>query len=174
MPIAIHESLKVSIVHEIRRQVDVIREGNNSAAILARDIVFNGSASILLEDGARRDPDTQFGYWGTQYPTLVVEIAYSQRIKHLPRLADHYIVESSGRIQMVIGIKLDYRGSKTATVSVWCPLYGSDSEGRFLASEQILSEVCEIKDLYIYRADLKRSFGEQMAPASQIKRFEFS
>ncbi|MCJ1387778.1 hypothetical protein MMC18_000621 [Xylographa bjoerkii] len=95
---------------------------------------------MFFEDGARHDPDKEFGYEGAQYPGVVIEIAYSQRKKNLSKLADHYIVESCGQINIVVGIELDYKGSKSATVSLWCPTYGVDNEGRFLASDEILSE----------------------------------
>ena len=104
---------------------------------------------MFFEHGARHDPDKEFGYEGAQYPGVVIEIAYSQRRKNLSKLADHCIVESWGQINIVVGIELDYKGSKSATVLLWCPTYGVDNEGRFLASEEILSEVGGIKDTYL-------------------------
>ncbi len=174
MPTTIHESFGDSIGSEINRQLHMIRNGNNPAAILARKIWCIGSASIFLEDGARRDPDKEFTYEGTTCPGLVIEIAYSQRKKDLPRLADRYIVESSGQTQMVIGIQLDYRGSKSGMVKVWCPMYGLDAEGRYLASEEMLSEACRIQAPHRYRTNFQRSFEEGMELVSQIKRFDFS
>ena len=147
MPIQVY--IGESIAMEISQQLGTIRTGNNPAAVLARKIGCIGSASIFLEDNARHDPDKEFGYEGAIYPSVIIEIAYSQTKKKLSRLADHYIVESSGQIQMVIGIELDSRGSKSATVRSWCPIYGVDDEGRFLASEEISSHVCQTKDTSI-------------------------
>lgn len=149
MPILIHEFIGESIAYDICRQIDIIRSVNNSAAVLAWKVHCLGSTSMFLEDRARHDPDKAFGYEGARYPGVVVEIAYSQRKKNLSKLADHYIVESSGQIQIVIGIELDYKESKSAIVSIWRPTYGADNEGRFLASEKILSEVGGIKDTYL-------------------------
>ncbi|MCJ1281277.1 hypothetical protein MMC26_000595 [Xylographa opegraphella] len=140
MPTSIHEFIGESIAYDVCRQIDIIRGGNNPAAEIARKVHCLGSTSIYLEDGARRDPDKEFRYEGAKYPSLVIEIAYSQRRKNLSKLADQYIVESSGQIRIVIGIQLDYKESKIAIVSVWCPIYRADDRGRFLDSEEILSE----------------------------------
>ena len=59
---------------------------------------------------------------------------------------------------MVIGIELDYKGSKSAIVSSWCPTYGVDNKGRFLASEEISSEVRRIKDKYLHRTEFQKEF----------------
>ena len=149
MPTKIHGCLAGSIAYDICQQVDTIRSGQNSAAaVLAQKIMCLGSASVFLEDGTRHDPDKEFIYKGARYPSAVIEIAYSPRRKNLAKLADDYIVETSGQVQMVIGIKLDYTGSKSAIISLWCPKYGVDNEGRFLASERILSEVLRIQNKY--------------------------
>ncbi|KAL9116476.1 MAG: hypothetical protein Q9187_007000 [Circinaria calcarea] len=118
MPTEIHEYVGGSIIYDIRQQIDIIRTGNNSAAVLAQKIEYLELTSVILEDGARRDPDKEFGYKGAKYPTVVVEISYSQRKKNLAKLADQYIVETSGQIQMVIGIKLNYAGSKKQEIVI--------------------------------------------------------
>ena len=150
MPTPIHEYIGEHIAREIDQQLDTISNGNNAAAVLARKIKCIGSASIFLEDNARHDPDKEFAYEAAKYPSVIIEIAYSQTKKNLSRLADHYIVESSGQVQKVVGIELDYRGSKSAIVRSWCPTYGTDNEGRFLASEETLSDVRRSKDIYIH------------------------
>ena len=72
----------------------------------------------------------------------MIEVANTQQKKHLPRLADDYIVQSSGNIKMVIGIKVEQDKSKKATVSVWCPKFIKDQDGEYLVSEEtVRSEV---------------------------------
>jgi hypothetical protein len=138
----IHEKLLASTEQDILSQLSTIGAGNGSAAPLAQRIHSLRSSTIYLQDGATHDPDTQFVYEAAKFPGVVIEIAYSQSRKDggkdLARLADHYIVESSGSINMVIGIAVDYRATKKATISIWCPRYGSDQEGEYLASEQTL------------------------------------
>lgn len=48
--------------------------------------------------------------------------------KHIPRFADNHIVQSSGNVKMVIGIKMEQDKSKNAIVSVWCPKFIERSE----------------------------------------------
>ncbi|KAL9120796.1 MAG: hypothetical protein Q9187_002652, partial [Circinaria calcarea] len=138
MPSDVHECLGGLIELDILNQLDVIANGNSAAATLARNIHPIRSTSIFLEDGARHDPDIQFRYRGAKYSSLVIEIAYTQSGKKLERLADHYILESSGSISTVVGISLDYRGTSKATLSMWYPRYGVDELGQYLASNEIL------------------------------------
>ena len=72
----------------------------------------------------------------------MIEVANTQQKKYLPRLADDYIVQSSGNIKMVIGIKVEQDKSKEATVSVWCPKFIEDKDGEYLVAEEtVRSEV---------------------------------
>ncbi|MCJ1250788.1 hypothetical protein MMC30_008016 [Trapelia coarctata] len=140
MPTNVHERLGCLIRSDIIEQLAEFRKGNNLAATLAQNIRPSGSASIFLEDGARRDPDMQFKYNGAHYPSLIVEIANTQSKKDggkdLPKLADQYITESGGSIRTVIGISLDYQCTKKATLSIWHPKYGSDVQGEYFAADE--------------------------------------
>lgn len=155
MPSNVHERLGCLIRCDIFAQLDAFRKGNNLAATLAQNIRPSGSGSIFLEDGARRDPDMQFKYTGAQYPSLIVEIAYTQSRKdggkNLMALAEQYITESSGSIQTVIGISLDYQRGKKATVSIWHPKYGLDVQGEYLAADEtVISQVRKI-DTFMFK-----------------------
>ena len=57
----------------------------------------------------RRSPDATF-YHPVQpdYPTLVVEVSYSQQQQDLPLLAESYIIDSSHAIRAVVGFKIPY------------------------------------------------------------------
>ncbi|MCJ1404966.1 hypothetical protein MMC11_008192 [Xylographa trunciseda] len=139
MPSDIHERLGCLIRRDIFAQLNAFGNGNNLAATIAQNIRPSGSASVFLEDGTRRDPDMQFKYKGARYPSLILEIAYSQSRKgsgkDLTELADQYITESSGSIRTVIGISIDYQRTKQATVSIWHPKYGLDEQGEYLAAD---------------------------------------
>ena len=148
-PTAVHEHLLASIRSDIFVQLDTIRKCNSSAATIARKIRPFGSADLHLEDGAKRSPDMQFGDDGAKYPGLIIEVANAQQSKkdgggkELSKLADQYIVESSGNVRTVVGISLDYGATKKATLSVWHPKYGVDEQGKYLAAEEtIISQVC--------------------------------
>ena len=149
MPLEVHEYLGRSIERAICKQLENIGSGNDSAATLAQKIRNCGSTSIFLEDGARRDPDGQFKYRGAHYPSVIIEVTDStskkRKGKNLHRLADQYITESSGSIGTVIGISLDYRGTKKATLSIWHPTYGTDQQGDYLAADEaVISQVCKM------------------------------
>lgn len=152
MPLGVHEHLGRAIEKAIEEQLDIVRDGNNRAATLARKIGNYGSTSIFLEDDTRRDPGGQLRYEGARWPPFIIEIANSQSKKRggkdLSKLADQYIIESSGNIQAVLGIFLDYRTTKKATLSIWRPSYGVDRQGEYLAAEETLvSQVCKCHSL---------------------------
>ena len=75
MPTGIDVCLGCLIELEVHKQLETIRNGNDIAASVAREIACIGSASIFLEDGGRRDPDKLFAYKNSIYPGLVIEMA---------------------------------------------------------------------------------------------------
>jgi hypothetical protein len=76
------------------------------------------------------------------YPGVVVEVSYSQKRRDLSRLADDYILGSDAEIRAVVGIDLDYRGGKRATLSVWCPrIEINDAGEKELVAHQTLSDL---------------------------------
>lgn len=97
MPTSVHEGfiqlLEVKIMDQLRK----IRYTHDSAAVLLEKIKPMGSVSIRLEDGSRHGPDAQFRHRDAKYPGVIVEVANTQQKKHLPSLADDYIVNSSGK-----------------------------------------------------------------------------
>lgn len=97
--------------------------------------------SDAAEAVVRRSPDASF-YHPAQpdLPCLVLEVGYSQRRKHLPRLAESYVADSRHAIRCVVGLDISYpnlRGKegdakevdKTATASVWRPGLERDDAG---------------------------------------------
>jgi hypothetical protein len=59
----------------------------------------------------------------------------------LSRLADEYILGSDADIRVVIGIDVEYKGSKKASVSIWLPHIRVDAVG-----EKELSVVQTVTD----------------------------
>lgn len=149
--------------NEINRQLQAFRNGTSSAATLAQHIHSMGSTTINFEDNSHHDPDLQYRHMAAKYPGLVIEVAYSQSSrsggKDIRRLADKYIVESSGNVKLVVGLMIEYKHSKQsfipqATISVWGPKFGSDEHGRYLeAEERIVSEVLKAKTEVVFFID---------------------
>jgi hypothetical protein len=60
-------------------------------------------------------PDAYFRHFKAQYPGVILELYYSQKKRYLSRLANDYILGSNSNIGVVIGIKVEYKGSKKAS-----------------------------------------------------------
>ncbi|ELR07553.1 hypothetical protein GMDG_08468 [Pseudogymnoascus destructans 20631-21] len=120
MPTTLHEEFITSIVEEIQVQLKSIQ---NASAEFAKEIRSGGSASIKFadEEYGKHDPDAQFRHSKAQFPGIVIEVSYSQKRKDLERLADDYILGSDSDILVVVGLDIEYKTGKKATLSVWRP-----------------------------------------------------
>lgn len=121
MPAHVHDRHAERLKQGIRGQILKISDSNSSNAELAKAIETDTSASITLLDGTLRYPDAQFRTRKSLYPSVIIEVSNSQSEKNLAYLADQYIVETIGRVQVVIGVKLDYGTSLKAVLSLWRP-----------------------------------------------------
>jgi hypothetical protein len=63
-------------------------------------------------------PDGAFRALDTNYPQVIIEVSFSQSGKDLEYLADTYIVDSLGEVQVVIGLDLEYGRKKRSKVMV--------------------------------------------------------
>jgi hypothetical protein len=131
MPSSLHESLGSYITQEILRQLDKIAQSDNPSAIFARNIENSASAEISFDDieYGSHQPDASFQHFEAQYPGVILELSYSQKKKDLSRLANEYILGSDADIRVVIGIDVEYKRSKKASVSIWRPHIGVNDIG---------------------------------------------
>ncbi|CZR67846.1 uncharacterized protein PAC_17745 [Phialocephala subalpina] len=60
-----------------------------------------------------------FQYKDAAWPGVVIEVAHSQERKSLVGLADNHILGSYSGIGVVVGLDLDHKKSKEASISVW-------------------------------------------------------
>ena len=123
MPKSIHELFIQSVANEIEHQLKSISEGEGPSAEFAKDVKSEASSTIEFEEQeyGRHDPDSQFSHTDANYPGVILEVAYSQNAKNLPRLADDYILGSDGDIRAVICVSLEYNQGGQAWLSVWEP-----------------------------------------------------
>lgn len=134
MPSNIHNTFTQGLTCLIHDQLQQVRGRGGVIGHWARNIVPAGSSDIQLNlsdvrpDRSKRSLDTSFTHQDARFPGLVVEVAYSQKAKDLPRLADDYILGSDGNIMMVIGLDLEYRGSSCAKAYVWKAQHTIDPE----------------------------------------------
>jgi hypothetical protein len=85
-----------------------------------------------------RQSDCQIKHWTAHYPALVIKIANAQSEKKVSLLADLSTLRSSGSIQMVIGISLDYGKSKRTFVLICCPEYIANGPRKYLVVREIV------------------------------------
>ena len=120
----------------ILRRISLNRDGNDSTAELAKGIKSPGSTLITLQDGTTR---VQFRHVNALYPGVIIKISNLQTTKDLAYLADQYVVETSGSVKVVVGIKLDYRGTLKAELSLWRPQYVKENGQEYLIPKQEIS-----------------------------------
>lgn len=143
MPGTLHETFIADVVEEIRVQLKSV-EG--ASADFAKQIRSRGSASIKFADQGygKHDPDMQFQHLKAQYPGVVIEVSHSQKRKDLARLADDYILGSDSDIRVVVGLDIEYKTNKKATISVWRPSIVSNEAGEkeLVAQQIVVNQVC--------------------------------
>jgi len=67
---------------------------------------------------SKHEPNASFWHGDAQYPGVIVEVAYLQKM--LDRLAEDYLLDSDASVQVVVGLDIEYgkKGSRKATWSV--------------------------------------------------------
>lgn len=105
------------LLSRIPVQIHQIMDSNNSNAEQAKAVKSEGSTLITLKDGTSLHNSDR----NSLYLSVIIEISNSQTKKNFAYLADQYIVETSGCVEIVIGIKLGNRRLLKAEVSLWRP-----------------------------------------------------
>ena len=156
MPTTKHESFVEAVSTEIVSQLAKAGNQDNDVKVVTDRIESEGSPLIdlLYYDTERakcpkRTPDKSFGP-GNQFPLVVIEVAYSQQQKKLPRIADEYICGSSGNIKVVLGFDIGYDDqSKKATTSIWRP--GTSDDGD-LITEEVRND--DVRPAYLFSVEI--------------------
>jgi hypothetical protein len=139
----IHEIFTARIVYEISLWIDSLASRTNAnidprISTIASSIICRASSRIILygdrydkdEKHTKRSPDASFIHIDADFPGVVIKTSFSQKRKDLSRLAEDYIFGSFANIAAVVGLDIEYRGSKKASVSVWRPVEYLDSNGQ--------------------------------------------
>jgi hypothetical protein len=144
MPSGIHEIFLSFVTDEISAQLHLIRFQQGQPADFAREIASLRSITVNFDDPyyGPHDPDSSFGHSRAIYPGVVIEVSYTQRRKDLRRLADDYILGSSGSIRVLVGLDIEYDG-RSATLSIWRSQLVTTAGRTVLRAEQtVTDEVC--------------------------------
>ena len=157
MPSYVHKCLACLLQGSIQRQLDEFRASNIAELALYTDEILNvGSADLCLRNGSRHAPDSQFATMSSRFPGLILEVDYSQSVKEnkksLSRLAEKYILQSSGNFKLVIGVIIDYDShqkhplSFKGNISLWQSSIIQDNGRLFLERQTIIND--EVLDPY--------------------------
>jgi hypothetical protein len=129
MASTLHEVLLHAFIEEIQRQLTHLADQNVEARSFIENITLVNGAITFPKDyddddqskppNRDRNPDAAFQHSEALWPGVIVEVANSQTKKSLVKLAEEYLLRSSGGIRVVIGLKLDYKKSKKAWFSIW-------------------------------------------------------
>ena len=150
MPTLLHDFFIQRVVDEIHSQLHSFKNVEGSPRAFVQKIRHTGTgrlelSSEIANDGTsiKREPDASFTHDDALWPGVIIEASYSQKAKAMPHLADDYILETNGSVQVVVGLDVDY-GTKRGTVSLWRPRYKRNEQGRLeLEAAQVLNgQVC--------------------------------
>ncbi|CAG7921676.1 unnamed protein product [Penicillium olsonii] len=133
MPSPVHDTFCARIVNEISRQLRQLQGTEGPTANFANKLGHSGSSRILIpedtHDGkhtfSKREPDASFGHWQALYPGVILEVCYSQNSKRISSLADDYILNTGGSVNVVVALDIDCQGSREATITTWRPEYAT-------------------------------------------------
>lgn len=143
MPTTIHEVLLNQVSFNIQVQLDAIRRRTGLAgAAIAKQLYFTGSSDVLLQDTQKdkRSPDLQWCH-DRGPPPMIIEVSDRQSTKNLSQLADDYIIGSLGNIGTVVGIDIEYRGTREARIMKWQREIVVEGDETYLESKQVSNEV---------------------------------
>lgn len=145
MPTATHEKFIGSIRDEISAQLKLRAKQSDTLGDWLKNIESRESTTVGLSSGnsshlnqqSSRDPDTSFGHEDAAFLGLVIEVAYTQKSRELPKAAEDYILDTNGNVQMVVGFD-----TKNAKMYIWRPNLQVTSEGGYeLSSTESLQTV---------------------------------
>ncbi|KAK5141709.1 hypothetical protein LTR04_002502 [Oleoguttula sp. CCFEE 6159] len=145
MPARIHEKLIALVVERLKAQLAAIASTNVKLREIINKIEEERSWTVPLgrslgsdlaqneQEDTPRSPDSIFVYEGTRWPSVVLEVANSQKAKDLDKLAHSYIRGSESNIGTVIGLNIEYtppgKPSKTKLATIFRSEDGNPTQG---------------------------------------------
>jgi len=148
MPTFLHDFFISSLKKEIQRHLDALQTSTTTQILdaLSTNIALPSPDVNGPNDhndhrvSSTRSPDAvYFDETSTRFPTVILEVSYSQKWEDIHYLADQYITASEGATNVVIGINIGYNGksSKEATISVWRPKTYTDEDGNPIGESEV-------------------------------------
>ncbi|OAA34769.1 hypothetical protein NOR_08281 [Metarhizium rileyi] len=147
MPSPIHSYVASFFQQEVSTELNnALTNCTNEAKSIAKKIISVQDCRVYLKETGddngptKREPDIQFQYSDTTYPSVIGEVSYSKDGKHLRALAQDYILYSDGEVKLVIGLDLNYR-NEPSTVSLWRPKFTEIEDGLELGISEEVKQV---------------------------------
>ncbi len=121
MATTLHDTFAYELVTEIKRRFESLAKSQVETRPFIDKISSVNGAMHFEEDGRKfkHVPDIRFHHEDAAWPGVVLEISYSQKRKSLVDLADNYLLASDGGIRVMVGIDLEYKKLKEASISIW-------------------------------------------------------
>ena len=76
--------------------------------------VENAPSSTKL----KYEPDASFRHDDARYPGVIIEDAYSQKMKRLDLLAENYPMDSDTDVRVIVGLDIEYESLKLLLVNI--------------------------------------------------------
>lgn len=170
MALTVHEIFTRRLNWRITEELRLLSQGSGSTADFAKSIIDVGSSMTRPRDPefGPHHPDISFRPLKSPSPTVIIEIAHSQKKKRLRALADEYILGSNLGIQVVVGVDIEYKKSKRATFSVWkAGVEGPDNDSVWFAETVVENEVMLAKPL-AFRKLISRRYSDKMTASREL------
>ena len=121
MATMLHEVFAFKLATVIKERYESLAEIQVETRPFINKITPAGGRLHFKENGKKfkHVPDIMFYHQDAVWPGVVIEVSYSQRRKSLVNLADDYLLASDGGIRLMVGMDLEYRKSKKASISTW-------------------------------------------------------
>jgi hypothetical protein len=121
MPSPTHERTVSVFVSRVFQEIALLCPRTTEGKSFSRKIVNRGSSTVehaTLPD--KHEPDGSISYDGAQAHGLVLEaVAFPQKGEVLDELAGFYLLDAHRKARVVIGIDIDYKGTKRVTLMTW-------------------------------------------------------
>ncbi|CZR64903.1 uncharacterized protein PAC_14803 [Phialocephala subalpina] len=166
MPTILHDTFISRLVTEIEKTLERLADIEIEARPFIEGIKpVSGVLNFPIGDddqqqNIRHEPDIRFQHKDAAWPGVVIEVAHSQTRKSLVGLADNYILGSYGGIGVVVGLDLDYKKSKEASISVWRLKNSANDDG------EVEGEVEQVVDNQLFR---DAEGNHLISPSSSLK-----
>jgi hypothetical protein len=142
MPTVLHNTFISKLNREIEKELHSVADVEPDARDFLKNIEsVSGVRELPIFDedrqrNIRHEPDIMFMHKDAAWPGVVIEVSHSQKKKYLVDLAENYILGTYGGISVVVGLDLDYKKSKQATISIW-RLKNSTNDGGEVEGEVV-------------------------------------